>query len=608
MEKRTIDWWRNLALGDARRWEDEILAVMEILRCEKDYRTAISVLEADALVKRAGELRRRFPAKGGSGSGGGSSSGGGEAAGEPPGGVPALFGVPLAVKDNIDVKGFPTTAACPDYSYRPRESAFAVRLLEDAGALVIAKTNMDQFATGLGGLRSPFAPPRNPLNGDYIPGGSSSGSAVAAARNLVPISLGTDTAGSGRVPAFMNGIFGLKPSRGRISSRGVVPACPSLDTVSLFSASLDDICTAAEIITRCDPQDPFSRYRECPCSPGMPREVLVPREDQLFFNDDKLCAGLWDDWLGHLEGLGVSVRPVDIGALLEAAKLLYEDAWVAERTAALGDFIDAHPESLHPVTRRVLGSAGRYSAADAFKVTWKTKAAAACAEKLLSPRKILITPTVPRPVKTAELETEPIALNSTLGCYTNFMNLLDLSGLAVPWGEYGNSGLKWGVTLIGEAGMDNQLTAAAAALLQMEDSGPQEVSGYIDIAVCGAHLEGFPLNGQLTDRGAFLLRRARTAKRYRMVLIDDAAAPKPGLILRPENPHSEGFPVEIWRMPNRELAEFVQLIDKPLGLGRVELESGESPWGFVCGSSSGDYPDISESGGWANFVRAGKPG
>ena len=579
MKTRTIEWWRNLALGDPDLWEREILGVMEILRSEEDQRTAISVLGEDALHERAAELRRRFLQEG-------------------PG---PLFGVPLAVKDNIDVKGFPTTAGCPDYSYEPEESAFAAGCLEDAGALVIAKTNMDQFATGLAGLRSPFAPPRNPLNGDYIPGGSSSGSAVAAARNLVPVSLGTDTAGSGRVPAFMNGIFGLKPSRGRISTRGLVPACPSLDTVSIFSPSLDDLWTTARIAARRDPGDPFFLHRECKCSPRAPDEVLIPRDDQLFFDGDTACSELWRQWLNHLEALGIALRPVNIEPLLKAAKLLYDDAWVAERSAALGDFIHAHPNSLHPVTRRVLDTGSRYSAADAFKVTWKVRKAAAYAERLLFPGKILITPTVPRPMTTAELERDPVARNSTLGYYTNFMNLLDLSGLAVPWGEYPNSGLKWGVTLIGAAGMDNQLTAAAGFLLRLDTAAARELSGYIDIVVCGAHLQGFPLNSQLTERGGTLVRRGRTAKTYRMLLIGDAPSAKPGLVSAPDAPGARDFPVEIWRLPDEKLAGFVRLISEPLALGRVQLESGESLWGFTC--TGGDYPDISEYGGWANYSR-----
>jgi allophanate hydrolase len=375
-----------------------------------------------------------------------------------------LFGVPFGVKDNIDVAGLPTTAACPAFAYRPERSATAVARLEAAGAVVLGKTNLDQFATGLVGTRSPYGVPRNPFDERYIPGGSSAGSAVAVARGLVAFALGTDTAGSGRVPAGFTATVGLKPTFGLISATGVVPACRSLDCVSIFAPSVDDAEAVLAVAAALDPLDDFSRA--CPpASAPLPAtfRFAVPRAEQLTFAGDAAAEASFARALTRLASLGGTRVDVDATACFEAAQLLYNDAFVAERTAAVGDFMGAHPDALLDVTRTIIEGGLRYTAVDAFRATYRVRALRRTAEAIFAAAPVLVVPTSPTIYTLAEIADEPFARNAVLGTYTNFVNFFDWCALAIPSDRYAN-GVPIGITLIAPAFHDATLADLARRL------------------------------------------------------------------------------------------------------------------------------------------------
>ncbi len=429
-----------------------------------------------------------------------------------------LYGVPFAVKDNIDVAGLPTTAACPAFAYTPERSAFVVEALERAGAIVIGKTNLDQFATGLVGVRSPYGVPRNALRADLIPGGSSSGSATAVGAGLVPFSLGTDTAGSGRVPAALNGIVGLKPSLGALSATGLAPACRTLDTISIFALDVADAFAVFAAACGYDDQDGYSRRFPRPELSGLPRGLRIgaPRADQLsFFGDGDAEAAFVRD-VRSLEALGATVIDFDFAPFAEVARLLYEGPWVAERYAATKPLIETHPEALHPVTRAIIEGAKKFDAVAAFEAFYTLADRRRTAERVLSKFDVMLVPTLPRFYTVAEVEADPVALNSRLGTYTNFVNLLDLCAVAVPSGVRGD-GLPSSVTLIAPAGADGFIAGLAAAIharsgAPMGATGrpapaPTPASagappGRFPLAVVGAHLAGLPLNRELVALGA----------------------------------------------------------------------------------------------------------
>lgn len=523
-----------------------------------------------------------------------------------------LYGVPFAIKDNIDLAGVPTTAACPAFAYTPERSAFAVERVLAAGAIPIGKTNLDQFATGLVGVRSPYGVARNPFDAAMLPGGSSSGSAVAVAAGLVSFALGTDTAGSGRVPAAFNNLVGLKPTCGLVSTRGVVPACRSLDCVSVFGLTVDDATAVLDIMAAFDAADPYARPRAAaPPVPSAAFRFGVPRDDQLEFFGHTAAARLFAHAMAQLVALGGTAVPVDLKPFLDAARLLYDGPWIAERYAALGEFVVAHGDDLHPITRTVLLGGATPSAADAFTGQHRLRALRRAVEPVWRAIDVLLTPTVPRAYSIAEVEAEPLQVNARLGYYTNFVNLLDLCGVAVPAGFEPN-GFPSGVTLLAPAFHDGVVTALGARLQQalggsMGGSGralPPLVSrassgnALVAIAVCGAHMEGLPLNHQLTSRGARLRTATRTAPCYRMVALPDG---RPGLE-RVEGGAS--LPLEVWELPVTQLGSLVAGIPPPLGIGTIELIDGEGVSGFLCeGLAARRATDITAFGGWRAYLQ-----
>jgi allophanate hydrolase len=510
-----------------------------------------------------------------------------------------LFGIPFAVKDNIDVAGWPTTAACPEFAYIAKQDAPVVARLRELGAIPIGKTNLDQFATGLVGTRSPYGIPRSVYGDEYISGGSSSGSAVAVAAGLVSFALGTDTAGSGRVPAAFNNLVGLKPTRGVLSARGVVPACRSLDCVSIFTANVSDACGTYASVRGFDPEDPFARpwhgeWKEV-------RTIGVPHRDQLeFFGDDEALS-LYNSAVERCARLGFEMVEIDFVPFRDSAALLYSGPWVAERYAAVGKFLDEHPEAGHPVTTRIILGAGKYSAVDAFRASYELARLRRLAEAEWLKMDALLLPTTPTIYTVEQLLADPVRLNSNLGHYTNFVNLLDLCALAVPAG-FRSDGLPLGVTFMAPAFHDDALGGLAAKFLGEAARSVFE-SDSIALSVVGAHLSGQPLNHQLTSRGARLERTCRTASDYRLYALANTAPAKPGLV-REAGFNGPGIETEVWRMSPEAFGRFVAEVPSPMGIGNVILEDGASVKGFLCevGALSGAQ-DITEFGGWRNYLR-----
>jgi allophanate hydrolase len=501
----------------------------------------------------------------------------------------SLYGVPFAVKDNIDVAGMPTTAACPDFAYTPEESAFVVDLLRQAGALLIGKTNMDQFATGLVGTRTPYGACRSVFNPAYISGGSSSGSAVAVAANLVAFSLGTDTAGSGRVPAAFNNLVGLKPTRGLLSVRGVVPACASLDCVSIFSHSVEDASLLLSLLARHDQEDRWAR--SMPELPSRPERVRIGVPTRLEFFGDKEYEALYGDAVQSMAAKGYEIIPVDLEPFLETARLLYGGAWVAERDHAVGDFIRANRSSIDPTVKEIISGGMSKSAVEAFSGLYELQRLRGETAGVWEQIDALLLPTTPTTYRVEEVCANPLELNSRLGTYTNFVNLLDLSALAIPAG-FRRDGIPFGITLVGPAFEDSLLAAIA--------TGTKTARGMIPLAVVGAHLSGQPLNAQLTGRGARLVATTTTTPSYRLFALP-TTPPKPGLLRARE--HGAPIEVEVWEMPVEHFGSFVALIPHPLGIGTIELADGSWVKGFICEPQGLEAaPEITTYGGWRNYL------
>ncbi len=533
-----------------------------------------------------------------------------------------LYGVPLAVKDNIDVAGLPTTAACPAFSYNPGADATAVTRARQAGAIVIGKTNLDQFATGLVGVRSPYGMPRNPFREGLISGGSSSGSAVAVAAGLVPISLGTDTAGSGRVPAGLNNIVGLKPSCGMISTTGVLPACRSLDCVSIFATTVDDAFTVLQALTIPDLSDPYSRVMPVGRLGAIPPSMViaVPNANGRLFFGDRDSEQSFETAITLLRNMGAKIEEIDIFPLLETARLLYEGPWVAERFAAVGAFIEKNPDQVYPVTRDIIAGGAKASAAEAFRAFYRLSALRRTAFEMFSRFDAMMVPTVPAAYTKAQIEADPVQLNSNLGTYTNCVNLLDLCGLAVPI-SFASNGTPYGVTFLAGAGRDatiaslgrvvhaqTELPLGALGIRQplLEPLAPILRPGEIAIAVVGAHLSGMPLNGELRTLHARFLEETETAADYRLYALAGTTPPKPGMLRVPQG-QGASIALEIWALSAENFGRFVAAIPSPLSIGTIRLADGRQVQGFLVEPEAvKGARDISDFGGWRAFIESTK--
>jgi allophanate hydrolase len=530
-----------------------------------------------------------------------------------------LWGIPFAVKDNIDVAGLPTTAACPAFAYAPARHAVAVQRLIDAGGIVIGKTNLDQFATGLVGVRTPYPVPRNAIDPTLVPGGSSSGSAVAVARGIVPFALGTDTAGSGRVPAALNNIVGLKPSLGAISTTGLVPACRSLDCISVFALTVEDAWTAARAMAAYDADDAFSRPVAFE-SQGLPPKlrVGVPDARSLEFFGDAIAAAAFQRSLAALADFDASCKSVDLAPFHDVARLLYSGPWVGERYVAIRPIIEANESVLHPVTLQIIAGARAFSAADAFAGSYALAALRRSTAAVWRDIDVMLVPSIPTVYTTDDLAADPIGPNSRFGTYTNFVNLLDLCALAVP-GPFRSDGRAAGVTLIAPRGRDGLLAtlgeklhvaagvtlgATGAALPPPAMSVAGAPAGWIEIACVGAHMSGLPLNHELVDLGGVFLRTAHTEAAYKLYALAGGAVPRPGLLrVSPDDGHA--IELEVWALPAEGFARFVAGIPSPLGLATLNLADGTRPKGFAVEMAGlAQAIEISRYGGWRGYLAA----
>ncbi|EPE2786043.1 allophanate hydrolase [Serratia marcescens] len=523
-----------------------------------------------------------------------------------------LFGVPFAIKDNIDVGGWPTSAACPAFTYQAAADATVVANLRAAGAIALGKTNLDQFATGLVGTRSPYGAVVNSFDSRYVSGGSSSGSASVVARGLVPFALGTDTAGSGRVPAGFNNIVGLKPTKGRLSNRGVVPACRLNDTVSVFALTVADAAQVAELASGFDPADPYSRPDPHTAPADIPAAPRFAVPAQLEFFGDVQAERAFHRALAQLQAGGATLEPLDFVPFRTLAEQLYYGPWVAERTVAIEQVLEANPQAIDPVVRGIVGNGLGYSACDAYKAEYLRAELARQIAQRLAPFDALVVPTAPTIRTLAEMAQEPVLFNSQFGTYTNFTNLADLSALALP-GPLREDGLPAGITLIAPAWHDRALAAfglrwqrqsalplGATGRALPPQPAPAPSSGHVRLAVVGAHLSGMPLNVQLTQRDAVRVEQTVTAPCYRLYALADTEPPKPGLARAAQG---AAIRLELWDIPLARFGEFVAEIPAPLGIGTLLLADGRRVKGFICEAWALEgATDITEFGGWRDYL------
>ncbi|MBW8365896.1 MAG: allophanate hydrolase [Rhizobium sp.] len=531
-----------------------------------------------------------------------------------------LYGIPFAIKDNIDLAGLPTTAACPEFAYTPERSAAVVQRLVDAGAIPLGKTNLDQFATGLNGTRSPYGACRNAFDPDFISGGSSSGSAVAVALGLASFSLGTDTAGSGRVPAAFNNLVGHKPSCGALSTRGVVPACRSLDAVSIFALTAEDAERVLAVAAGFDVEDEYSR----PLAPhgfdfgrAAGFRFGVPMQTDLAFFGNAEAERLFGEAVQRMQALGGTPVDVDLAPFLDTARLLYDGPWVAERYLAIRDFFDTQPDKVFPPVCEIIAGGRGISAANTFAHLYKLRALKRTCDAVWDAVDVMLTPTAGTIYRIDDMQADPIRLNSNLGYYTNFMNLLDLAATAVPAGFQSN-GLPFGVTLIAPPHQDGPLLHLASRMQQAlggklgatDHALPPArklnllPDGQIRVAVVGAHLSGLPLNHQLTERNARWVSAAQTVPTYRFYALPDGK--RPGLIKVETGGAS--IACEVWEMPVSQFGSFVDGIPAPLGIGKLVLADGSVVNGFICeGIGVVDAKDITEYGGWRAWCGVSPP-
>ncbi|ATZ67300.1 allophanate hydrolase [Acinetobacter haemolyticus] len=524
-----------------------------------------------------------------------------------------LYGVPFAVKDNIDVAGFVTTAACKALTTVAAQDAETVRLLKQAGAIVVGKTNLDQFATGLVGTRSPYGAVANTFNSKYVSGGSSSGSASVVARGFVPFALGTDTAGSGRVPAAFNNIVGLKPTKGRFSNRGLLPACKSLDCISIFALTVVDADLVANVLEAYDPLDSYSRKhpKNVPAHFSSKLKFAIP--EKLNFFGDEQAEKTFQQTVQLLESLNAEITKIDFSDFEQLAAQLYQGSWVAERTAAVEDLLKTNPDAFDPTVLEIIKNGEKYSAVDAYNAEYLKQDLARKIQQRLADYDALIVPTAPTIYTIEQLQQNPIEYNAHLGTYTNFTNLADLSALALPAGFRADH-LPFGITLIAPAWHDaalvhfgkawqNYLALKLGALdktLPLSSATPIS-QHHIRVAVVGAHLTGMPLNFQLTTRDAVHIETTTTSKNYALYALNGTVPPKPGLARQQDG---QSIIVELWDIPTARFGEFVAEIPTPLGMGNVELEDGRWVKGFICEPYGiDDAENISHFGGWRAYIQ-----
>ncbi|WP_028580971.1 allophanate hydrolase [Desulfogranum japonicum] len=527
-----------------------------------------------------------------------------------------LYGVPFAIKDNIDLALVPTTAGCPAYAYTPQKSAFVVQRLIDAGAIPLGKTNLDQFATGLVGVRSPYGAVNNSFVPEYVSGGSSSGSAVAVAKAMCSFSLGTDTAGSGRVPAAFNNIFGVKPTKGLLSNTGVVPACRSLDCVSIFAGTAEDGERVLSVAAANDEADPFSRKASKGCKPETLAQKFtygVPQKRQLEFFGNKEYEQSFYASLELLDKLGGKRVEIDFSSFLDAAKLLYEGPWVEERTVAVGDFIKNHLDESDPVVAEIVAKAKSSSGAELFQAIYTLQAYKSKSDTVFESVDLIVTPTAGTCYTIEEVQADPIRLNSNLGYYTNYMNLLDYCSLAVPTAI--TSTVPFGITLVGRAFTDEMLLELGEKIHQLtglplgagteqpvfhQDKQKQTESDVVLVAVCGAHLQGLPLHHQLQALDATFIEKTTTSKSYMMFALE-TKPPKPGLIRNESKGRKQV--VEVYSLSKENFGSFVSFIPHPLGIGKLELADGSWVSGFIAEPVVVEQGgDITSFGGWRNYL------
>lgn len=527
-----------------------------------------------------------------------------------------LWGVPFAIKDNINAAGWPTTAACPDFTYMAEADAFAVQALRDAGAVLIGKTNLDQFATGLVGVRTPYPVPKNAVDPAIVPGGSSSGSAVAVAHGIVSFALGTDTAGSGRVPAALNNIVGIKPSLGAISNTGVVPACLSLDTISIFALSVEDAYRAYRCTAKFNPADSYARRFSLPEPGQVPPKcrVGVPDMATRAFFGDKLQEASYEGALAELADMGAEIVEIDFTPLYDVARMLYGGVWVAERYSVIEDLLKENPDAVYPVTRRVIEVAEQFSAADTFRSFYKLQDLKRELEPVLGGLDLLCVPTIPTFYSVDDLAADPIGPNSNLGTYTNFVNLMDMCGVVVPLAPR-DDGRPGSITLLAAAGRDPMICALASELHQrsgvslgatgwaLEKAAPTTAapaSDEIALAVVGAHMSGLALNHELTRLGAHFLKSAKTTQDYRLFSLPGGPPVRPGLV---NTGNGAAIDLEVWAIPTARFGEFIQGVPRPLGIGTLRLDDGTEVKGFLCEQLATDgAEDVTPFGGWRSYL------
>lgn len=524
-----------------------------------------------------------------------------------------LYGVPFAVKDNIDVAGFHTTGACKEAEYLANTDAFVIAKLKQAGAVVVGKTNLDQFATGLVGVRSPYGAVKNSFNPEYISGGSSSGSSVAVANGIVPFSLGTDTAGSGRVPAGHNNIVGLKPTKGWFSTTGLMPACRTLDVISIFALTSDDAWLVATLMQANDKTDAYSRSHPANVATQFSKgKIAIPA--QLEFYGDIESEKAFKIAVERVQALGYEVESIDFTDFNLLARALYNDAWVAERTVAVEARVSR--QQAHPVIAEIIAQADQFNATDTFKAEYQRAELAQKINLQLQAYDALMVPTSPTIYRISEVEVDPLNKNSHMGAYTNFVNFADLAAIALP-NTIRADGLPSGVTFIASAWYDQALAKFAqqwqtltelplgTSSHRYQKSFEIESQNSVKLAVVGAHLSGMPLNFQLTTRQATLLAKTQTAKSYKLFALKNTVPPKPGLQFDIDGTAIE---VEVWEIPLANFGAIVAEVPSPLGIGNLQLEDGTWVKGFICETYAiQEAVDISHFGGWRAYIKSLSP-